>query len=104
MTGHRQVKESPSTITHRDSANAGVTSHCTVSYAGGMTTKGQPGRVIRIDDETWADFGKLCEEKGIARATDIRMYVVREVMAWRKQQARQYAIQRRIDRLDEDVL
>ncbi|WP_143674284.1 MULTISPECIES: hypothetical protein [Streptomyces] len=51
-----------------------------------MTTKGQPGRVIRIDDETWADYGQLCEEKGIARATDIRMYVVREVAAWRKQQ------------------
>ncbi|MER5694887.1 hypothetical protein ACWDBO_31255 [Streptomyces mirabilis] len=49
-----------------------------------MTTKGQPGRVIRIDDETWADFGQLCEEKGIARAADIRMYVVREVNAWRK--------------------
>lgn len=49
-----------------------------------MTTKGQPGRVVRIDDETWADFGKLCEEKGIARATDIRMYVVREVLAWRQ--------------------
>ncbi|MFE9432896.1 hypothetical protein [Streptomyces sp. NPDC006640] len=48
-----------------------------------MTTKGQPGRVVRIDDEMWADFGKLCAEKGIARATDIRMYVVREVLAWR---------------------
>ena len=51
-----------------------------------MTTKGQPGRVIRIDDETWADYGQLCEEKGIARAADIRMYVVREVTAWRKAQ------------------
>jgi hypothetical protein len=61
-----------------------VTSHCTVSYAVDMTTKGQPGRVIRIDDETWADYGQLCEEKGIARAADIRMYVVREVNAWRK--------------------
>ena len=58
--------------------------HCTVSYAEHMTTKGQPGRVIRIDDETWADYGQLCEEKGIARAADIRMYVVREVTAWRK--------------------
>lgn len=63
-----------------------VTSHCTVSYALLMTTKGQPGRVIRIDDETWADYGKLCEEKGIARAADIRMYVKREVAAWRRQQ------------------
>ncbi|MFF7147544.1 hypothetical protein ACFZAO_05655 [Streptomyces griseoaurantiacus] len=49
-----------------------------------MTTKGQPGRVVRIDDETWADYGRLCEEKGIARAADMRMYVVREVTAWRK--------------------
>lgn len=58
--------------------------HCTVSYAVDMTTKGQPGRVVRIDDETWADYGRLCDEKGIARAADIRMYVVREVTAWRK--------------------
>ncbi|WP_111601544.1 hypothetical protein [Streptomyces sp. Amel2xB2] len=49
-----------------------------------MTTKGQPGRVVRIDDDTWADYGKLCEEKGIARAADVRMYVKREVAAWRK--------------------
>lgn len=49
-----------------------------------MTTKGLPGRVIRIDDETWADYGKLCEEKGIARAADIRMYVKREVAAYRR--------------------
>lgn len=49
-----------------------------------MTTKGQPGRVVRIDDETWADYEKVCDEKGVARATDIRMYVVREVAAWRK--------------------
>lgn len=63
-----------------------------------MTTKGQPGRVVRIDDETWADYGRLCEEKGIARAADMRMYVVREVNAWRKEQARQGAIQRRLDK------
>lgn len=51
-----------------------------------MTTKGLPGRVIRIDDETWADYEKACQEKGVARATDIRMYVMREVAAWRKRQ------------------
>lgn len=61
-----------------------MTAHRAVSYAVGMTTKGQPGRVVRIDDETWADYGRLCEEKGIARAADMRMYVVREVTAWRK--------------------
>lgn len=51
-----------------------------------MTTKGQPGRVVRIDDDTWADYEKACAEKGVARATDIRMYVLREVNAWRKRQ------------------
>lgn len=51
-----------------------------------MKTKGQPGRVIRIDDETWADYEKACGEKGVARATDIRMYVKREVAAWRRRQ------------------
>lgn len=63
-----------------------MTSTLPVSYAVDMTTKGQPGRVIRIDDETWADYEKLCKEKGVARATDIRMYVVREVTAWRRRQ------------------
>lgn len=63
-----------------------VTGHRTVSYAVDMTTKGQTGRVVRIDDETWADYEKACQEKGVARATDMRMYVVREVAAWRKRQ------------------
>ncbi|MFF2184614.1 hypothetical protein [Streptomyces sp. NPDC058155] len=49
-----------------------------------MTTKGQPGRVVRIDDATWDAYGQLCAEKGIARAADMRMHVVREVNAWRK--------------------
>lgn len=78
-----------------------VTSQRRVSYAVDMTTKGLPGRVVRIDDETWADYEKACEEKGVARATDIRMYVMREVTAWRKAQARQGAIKRRLDHLDE---
>lgn len=63
-----------------------MTSQCTVSYAVDMTTKGLPGRVVRIDDETWADYEKACQEKGLARAADIRVYVKREVAAWRKRQ------------------
>lgn len=51
-----------------------------------MTTKGTTGRVVRIDDDIWADYEKVCDEKGLARATDIRMYVVREVTAWRRRQ------------------
>lgn len=75
-------------------------SHCTVGYSVDMTTKGTPGRMVRIEDDVWADYGRLCEEKGIARAADIRMYVVRQVNAWRKEQARQGAIQRRLDKLN----
>lgn len=65
---------------------AGVTGQCTVRYAAAMTTKGTPGRVIRVDDATWADYGKACEEKGIARAADLRMHIKREVAAWRRRQ------------------
>jgi hypothetical protein len=61
-----------------------VCSQCSVSYAVDMTTKGTPGRMVRIEEDLWADYGQLCEEKGIARAADIRMYVVREVASWRK--------------------
>jgi len=84
VTGHLKVRSKPDGNRFRRDRPPGVTIHDTVSYAVGMTTKGQPGRVVRIDDETWADYEKVCDEKGIARATDIRMYVLREVAAWRK--------------------
>jgi len=67
-----------------------------------MTTKGTPGRMVRIEDDVWADYEQVCKEKGLARAADIRMYVVREVTAWRKEQARQGAIQRRLDKLNDE--
>lgn len=59
---------------------------CTVSYPDSMTTKGTPGRVIRVDDETWEAYGELCKERGIARATDVRVYIKREVAAYRRKQ------------------
>lgn len=72
--------------------------HCTVSYAGRMTTKGTPGRMVRIEDQVWAEYGQLCEEEGTSRADDIRRHVHARVQAWRKKQA----IQRRLDRLDSE--
>lgn len=57
-----------------------------VSYPDPMTSKGTPGRVIRVDDETWEAYGELCKERGIARATDVRMYIKREVAAFRRKQ------------------
>ena len=79
VTGHPIVKRE--SVCH-----SMVTGTKRVSYAVDMTTKGLPGRVIRIDDETWADYEKACQEKGLARAADIRVYVKREVAAWRKRQ------------------
>ncbi|MER6350584.1 hypothetical protein ABT186_01710 [Streptomyces sp. NPDC001634] len=62
-----------------------------------MTTKGTPGRMVRIEDDMWAAYGELCAEEGTSRADDIRRHVHSRVAAWRKQQARHAAIQRRLD-------
>lgn len=64
-----------------------------------MTTKGTPGRMVRIDDEVWAAYGQLCEAEGTSRADDIRRHVHSRVTAWQKQQARQAVLQRRLDNL-----
>jgi hypothetical protein len=60
-----------------------------------MTTKGTPGRMVRIEDTVWAEYGQLCEEEGTSRADDIRRHVHARVQAWRKKQA----VQRRLERL-----
>jgi hypothetical protein len=62
-----------------------------------MTTKGTPGRMVRIEDDVWAAYGQLCAAEGTSRADDIRRHVHSRVTAWRKQQARQAALQRRLD-------
>ncbi|MFF5609304.1 hypothetical protein ACFY65_23435 [Streptomyces cellulosae] len=49
-----------------------------------MTTRGTPGRMVRIEDDVWADYGQLCEEEGTSRADDIRRHVHARVTAWRK--------------------
>ena len=61
-----------------------VPSQCTVSYAVLMTTKGTPGRVIRVDEETWAEYGEVCEAKGLSRAADLRVYIKREIAAHKR--------------------
>ena len=57
---------------------------CTVSYPGRMTTKGTPGRVIRIDDETWAAYGAACDDKGLKRAADLRVYIKSQIAAHKR--------------------
>ena len=60
---------------------------CTVSYAVLMTTKGTPGRVIRVDDETWAAYGEVCEAKGLSRAADLRVYINQQISAHKRRLA-----------------
>jgi hypothetical protein len=52
-----------------------------------MTTKGTPGRVIRVDEETWAEYGEVCEAKGLSRAADLRVYIKREIAAHKRRVA-----------------
>jgi hypothetical protein len=49
-----------------------------------MTTKGTPGRVVRIDDETWAAYGELCAAEGTSRADDLRRHAHARVAEWQK--------------------
>lgn len=57
-----------------------------VSYAGLMTTKGTPGRMVRIEEEIWTEYGELCEAEGTSRADDLRRHAYSRVNAWRKAQ------------------
>ncbi|MFD4596790.1 hypothetical protein ACFWPQ_02030 [Streptomyces sp. NPDC058464] len=52
-----------------------------------MTTKGTPGRVVRVDDDTWAAYGEACAAKGLARAADLRVYINREISAHKRRLA-----------------
>lgn len=61
-----------------------------------MTTKGTPGRMVRIDDEMWAAYGQLCEAEGTSRADDIRRHVHSRVNAWRRKRQRDIAAARNI--------
>jgi hypothetical protein len=49
-----------------------------------MTTKGTPGRMVRIEDSVWAEYGEVCEAEGTSRADDLRRHVYSRVNAFRK--------------------
>lgn len=56
-------------------------------YEGVTTKEGtMPSRVVRIDSDIWEDYGTLCAEKGITRATDVRMYIKRQIKAYEQRQ------------------
>ncbi|MDX3713433.1 hypothetical protein PV733_31720 [Streptomyces europaeiscabiei] len=49
-----------------------------------MTTRGTPGRMIRIDDEMWELYGQLCAEEGTTRTDELRRHVHSRVRAYCK--------------------
>jgi phage-related protein len=55
-----------------------------VSYAVDMTTRGTPGRMIRIDDEMWDLYGQLCAEEGTTRTDELRRHIHSRVRAYCK--------------------
>ncbi|MER7905420.1 hypothetical protein ABTX84_19325 [Streptomyces sp. NPDC095614] len=71
-----------------------------------MTTKGTPGRMVRIEDEVWAEYGQLCDEEGTSRGDDLRRHAYARVNAWRKAQGlparKRITIKRRKPAADSD--
>ncbi|MFE0039394.1 hypothetical protein [Streptomyces sp. NPDC059015] len=45
-----------------------------------------PNRVFRLDKETWEAYGAVCEEKGISRSDDLRLYIKAQVAAHKRRQ------------------
>ncbi|MFJ7525188.1 hypothetical protein ACUN3E_37870 [Streptomyces sp. Ju416(a)] len=52
-----------------------------------------PNRVFRLDKETWEAYGAACDDKGISRSDDLRMYIKREVAAHKRRQRDEAAAQ-----------
>ena len=45
-----------------------------------------PNRVFRLDTETWEAYGLACEDKGISRSDDLRLYIKAQVAAHKRRQ------------------
>jgi len=48
-----------------------------------------PQRVVRIDDETWAEYGLACAALGISRSDDLRMRAKERIAEWKRNQRRE---------------
>lgn len=45
-------------------------------------------KAIRVPDELWVEFGKVCEDEGTNRAADLRAYMERRVRRWKRLQTK----------------
>lgn len=46
-----------------------------------------PGRLIRVEDELWDDYGEACKAEGTTRSDDLRAHMVRKVRTWKRRSA-----------------
>jgi hypothetical protein len=40
--------------------------------------------MIRVDEETWAAYGEVCDAKGLSRAADLRVYIKQQIAAHKR--------------------
>jgi hypothetical protein len=45
-----------------------------------------PNRVVRVSDDDWNAYQEACDDKGISRSDDLRMYIKKEIAALRRRQ------------------
>jgi hypothetical protein len=48
-----------------------------------------PQHVVRMDKETWEQYGLACEALGINRSGDMRMRAKERIAEWKRAQARE---------------
>lgn len=51
-----------------------------------LKPRGWKDRVVRVSNEDWSAYQEACDEKGISRSDDLRMYIKKEVAAYRRRQ------------------
>lgn len=50
-----------------------------------------PQHVVRMDNDTWAEYGLACEALGISRSDDMRMRAKERIAEWKRNQRREAA-------------
>jgi hypothetical protein len=45
-----------------------------------------PNHVFRVDDETWREYGSVCEDEGTTRSADLRAYMLRRIQRRKRRQ------------------
>jgi hypothetical protein len=62
-----------------------------------MATRGTPQRVVRVDDETWAAFGRACKDKQTTRADELRRFMRQQIKDFEAEQRQLAAEQQAAD-------